>query len=214
MQCRVNLPLICRSKAAEGCGVEPLSFLTLSYRVAVSEAAGLGLVVLMSNRATDLREQLSAILNALPGVFSTPQWGGRAYKVPAKAGSRSKPKLLAFVSLPDSQDAVQVSFKLTPDRAGAMVQRHQWIAPHLFRTLAPAGWVTARVNTKRRLTTLAKLLKEAAMVPERMNAANNMTMLRIIDEGASSYAILSEVMKLAAEAGVKSISFGPKQAVD
>ncbi len=141
--------------------VEPLGFLTLSYRVAVAEAAGPGLVVLMSNRATDLREQLSAILNALPGVFSTPQWGGRAYKMRAKAGSRSKPKLLAFVSLPDSQDAVQVSFKLAPDRAAAMVQRHQWIAPHPFRTLAPAGWITARVSTQRRLTTLAKLLKES-----------------------------------------------------
>ncbi|MCH8153503.1 MAG: MmcQ/YjbR family DNA-binding protein [Planctomycetes bacterium] len=118
----------------------------------------------MSNRATDLREQLSAILNALPGVFSTPQWGGRAYKVPAKAGSRSKPKLLAFVTLPDSQDAVQVSFKLAPDRAAAMVQRHEWIAPHPFRTLAPAGWITARVSTKRRLTTLANLLKESCLL--------------------------------------------------
>ena len=130
----------------------------------MAEVAGPGLVVLMSNRATDLREQLSAILNALPGVFSTPQWGGRAYKVPAKAGSRSKPKLLAFVSLPDSQDAVQVSFKLAPDRAGTMVQRHQWIAPHPFRTLAPAGWVTARVSTKRGLTTLANLLKESCLL--------------------------------------------------
>ncbi len=164
MQCRVNLPRICPSKTAEGCGVEPLGILTLSYRVAVAEAAGPGLVVLMSNRATDLREQLSAILNALPDVFSTPQWGGRAYKVPAKAGSRSKPKLLAFVSVPDSQDAVQVSFKLAPDRAGAMVQRHQWIAPHPFRTLAPAGWVTALVSTKRRLTRLANLLKESCLL--------------------------------------------------
>ncbi|MCZ6734627.1 MAG: hypothetical protein ACE10B_04750 [Phycisphaerales bacterium] len=118
----------------------------------------------MSNRATDLREHLSAILNALPGVFSTPQWGGRAYKVLAKAGSRSKPKLLAFVTVADSQDAVQISFKLAPDRARTMVQRHQWIAPHPFRTLAPAGWVTARVSTKRRLTTLAKLLKESRLL--------------------------------------------------
>ncbi len=164
MQCRVNLPLICRSKATDKAEIEPLGFLILSYRVAVAEGAGPGLVVLMSNRATDLREQLSAILNALPGIFSTPQWGGRAYKIPAKAGSRSKPKLLAFVSLPDSQDAVQVSFKLAPDRAGAMVQRHQWIAPHPFRTLAPAGWVTARVSTKRRLTTLANLLKESCLL--------------------------------------------------
>ncbi len=108
-------------------------------------------------RTQMLLAELSALLKGLPAVFSTPQWGGRAYKV--RQGASGKPKLLAFVSPADSGDAVHVSFKLQPPEAAAQVKRHDWIAPHSFRTLAPAGWLTARLSTKRQLAALRKLLE-------------------------------------------------------
>ena len=46
-------------------------------------------------------------------------------------------------------------------RAAAVVERYRWIEPPSFRTLAPAGWVTARVTTRRQVMTLAKLLPES-----------------------------------------------------
>jgi predicted DNA-binding protein (MmcQ/YjbR family) len=106
-----------------------------------------------------LLAELSELLNGLPGVFSTPQWGGRAYKVPRRGSG--KPKLLAHVTPVEGEDAVTVSFKLPPPEAADQVERHAWIAPHSFRTLAPSGWLTARVHTKRHLATLRKLLRES-----------------------------------------------------
>ncbi|MHC4414633.1 MAG: MmcQ/YjbR family DNA-binding protein [Planctomycetota bacterium] len=115
----------------------------------------------MPNRLQGLLDELSAILNAQPGVFSTPQWGGRAYKLPGPGGRKAKPKLLAFVALAPTANAAEVSFKLPPERAQAVLRQHEWISPHPFRTLAPAGWLVARVSTRRRLATLTKLLKES-----------------------------------------------------
>jgi hypothetical protein len=84
-----------------------------------------------------LLAELAVLLNGLPGVFSTPQWGGRAYKVPR--GGSGKPKLLAHVTPADGDDGVTVSFKLQPPEAATQVERHVWIAPHSFRTLAPCA---------------------------------------------------------------------------
>ena len=113
------------------------------------------------DRINDIQARVSSILNGLGGVFSTPQWGGRAYKLPGPGGSRSKPKLLAHVTTSREGDAVTASFKLEKARAVEVVERYRWIEPHSFRTLAPAGWVTARVTTRRQVTTLAKLLPES-----------------------------------------------------
>lgn len=115
----------------------------------------------MADRINDIQARVSSILNALGGVFSTPQWGGRAYKLPGPGGSRSKPRLLAHVTTSREGDAVTVSFKLEKARAVEVVERYGWIEPHSFRTLAPAGWVTARVSTRRQVMTLAKLLSES-----------------------------------------------------
>jgi predicted DNA-binding protein (MmcQ/YjbR family) len=113
----------------------------------------------MAARATTLLAEVAKVLNGLPGVFSTPQWGGRAYKVPA--GSSGKPKLLAHVTPVEDEGGVTVSFKLPPAAAADQTERHNWIAPHSFRTLAPSGWVTAHVRTRRQLATLRKLLVES-----------------------------------------------------
>jgi predicted DNA-binding protein (MmcQ/YjbR family) len=113
----------------------------------------------MAARTQMLLAELAAVLNGLPGVFSTPQWGGRAYKVPRRGSG--KPKLLAHVMPAEGEDAVTVSFKLPPPEAATEVERHDWIAPHSFRTLAPSGWVTAHVRTKRQLATLRRLLHES-----------------------------------------------------
>ena len=111
----------------------------------------------MAKRSTGLLKDLAAIFDDLPAVFSTPQWGGRAYKV----GRVGKSKVLAHVCLTKAADAVTVSFKLTPARARNLIERLGWISPHSFRTLAPSGWLTARITTKRQVATLGKLLTES-----------------------------------------------------
>jgi hypothetical protein len=73
----------------------------------------------MNRKITEIQDLIAAALNALPGVFSTVQWGGRAYKV----GPR-KPKafkLLAHVYLTRDEDAVCVDFKLPKQRAASVV---------------------------------------------------------------------------------------------
>ncbi len=113
----------------------------------------------MPARTADLLEHLGRALGALPGVFSTPQWGGRAWKLPGPGGNRRKPRLVAFVGC-TREGAVAVSFKLAPGRAADVVARNAWVRPHDFRTLAPSGWLTARVTTARQASSLVKLLQE------------------------------------------------------
>lgn len=115
----------------------------------------------MNKRIQAILGDLSNRLNSLPGVFSTPQWGGRAYKVPGPNGNPNKPKLVAFVAMNKARDAIGVQFKLTRPRAEQVIDDHDWIRPHSFRTLAPAGWVSAKLTGKRQLTVLAKLLAES-----------------------------------------------------
>ncbi len=112
-------------------------------------------------KVATILEDLGSTLNALPGVFSTPQWGGRAYKLPGRGGRRDKPRLVAFVAPTGDGRAVTVSFKLEPRRAADSIEAHGWIEPHSFRTLAPSGWVTAIVSTKRQAALLRPLLGES-----------------------------------------------------
>lgn len=139
----------------------------------------------MGKRTQALLETLGGFLSGLPAVFSTPQWGGRAYKV----DRQGKSKLLAFVALTDDRDAVTVSFKLDRKDADAARDRYDWIEPHSFRTLAPSGWLTATVRTKRNASTLMRLLTDShtlhnglaaeATEPEPRRSAGDATARRI-----------------------------------
>ncbi len=117
------------------------------------------LFLAMAKRLEALLDQLAAVLNGLPNVSSTPQWGGRAYKVTST--SAGKTKILAFVAPNKEGNAVHVSFKIGQPEAESVVERHDWIEPHSFRTLAPSGWLTATVSTKRHVGSLKKLLTES-----------------------------------------------------
>lgn len=57
---------------------------------------------------------------------------------------------------------------------------------------------------------ISEQLNEAATMAKDRVAENCKAVLRIVNEGASSYEVVIEVIQLAADAGVKSISFGPK----
>jgi hypothetical protein len=115
----------------------------------------------MNDRVSRLLGEINTMASALPGVFSAAQWGGRAYKLPGPGGSRKRPKLVVFVSPTKDGRGVGLSFKLPPQRAADVVERHAWIEPHSFRTMAPCGWVSAAISTKRQLKTLSTLLEES-----------------------------------------------------
>src|SRR5688572_30491941 len=79
---------------------------------------------------TQIQEQIASALGKLPGVFSTVQWGGRAYKLPSPNGNRKKPKLLAHVYMDKSGKALFVDFKLEREHARQVVDECDWIKPH------------------------------------------------------------------------------------
>ena len=118
----------------------------------------------MNKRIGAILEDLAVALSGLSGVFSTPQWGGRAYKLPGPNGNLKKPKLLAHVGITKDQSSIYVAFKLSQQLAVEVVEKYDWIEPHSFRTLAPAGWVTASVTTKRQVAILRKLLAESRLL--------------------------------------------------
>ncbi|MCZ6834394.1 MAG: hypothetical protein O7G85_01340 [Planctomycetota bacterium] len=111
-------------------------------------------------RINDLMGDIALILNGLPDVFSTPQWGGRAYKLPGANGSLKKPKLLAFVSLTKTRDAINVVFKLPKEQSVEMVERYSWVGPFEFGKWHKSGWISATMTQKRQLKPLARLLGE------------------------------------------------------
>ncbi|MCI0674523.1 MAG: DUF5519 family protein [Phycisphaerales bacterium] len=115
----------------------------------------------MRKGIAEIQEAISAALNGLDGVFSSVQWGGRAYKLPGPNGNRKRPKLLAHVCLSEAGDSVSVDFKLEKARAREVVEVHDWIQPHPFRTLAPNGWVSATVRTRSQCKVISKLLAES-----------------------------------------------------
>ena len=93
----------------------------------------------MSDRVSRMLGEVNTILAALPGVFSSAQWGGRAYKLPGPNGSRSRPKLRAFVSPSRDGRAVGVSFKLPPARAANIIEMHNSMADPLHFSHALRG---------------------------------------------------------------------------
>lgn len=118
----------------------------------------------MNKRIGAILEDLAVTLSGLSGVFSTPQWGGRAYKLPGPNGNLKKPKLLAHVVLSKDQASISIAFKLSRQRSVDVVDKYDWIEPHSFRTLAPAGWVIATVTNKKHLAILKKLLAESRLL--------------------------------------------------
>lgn len=114
----------------------------------------------MSKKIAEIQNSIAKALNGLPNVFSTVQWGGRAYKLPGPNGSMKKPRLLAHVWLGDDGNHVSLSFKLKKQRAAVVVDEFEWIQPHSFRTLAPSGWITAIVNQKFQARIVIGLLTE------------------------------------------------------
>jgi hypothetical protein len=121
-----------------------------------------------------IQERLAKALNALPDVFSSVQWGGRAYKLPGPGGSRKKPKLLAHVTLAEDGKAVFIDFKLKKVRAAEVIRQHAWIAPHSFRTLAPSGWIATEVRTLTQCRIVIELLKESrALYPHAAEPSKN-----------------------------------------
>jgi hypothetical protein len=128
--------------------------------MAPDDSTGAPILCAMPKSIAAIQELIAGALNALPGVFSTVQWGGRAYKLPGPNGNRKKPRLLAHVWLSDDGDHVGLSFKLQKKRAEEVVDQFGWITPHSFRTLAPSGWITAEVRTKAQCRIIAKLLAE------------------------------------------------------
>ena len=117
----------------------------------------------MPTRPDQILDTLADVLNGMDCVFSTPQWGGRAYKVPKPDGTqgKSKGKIVAFVALDEAGKTVHISFKIPPGDAQDACERYDWIEPHSFRTLAPSGWVTATVATRRQVGTLTRFLKQS-----------------------------------------------------
>jgi hypothetical protein len=111
----------------------------------------------VNRKIAQLQETIAAALNAMPGVFSTVQWGGRAYKV----GTPKKFKLLTHICLVVDERAVGLGFKLKKDRAAKVVDEFDWITPHSFRTLASSGWLEARVWTKSQAKVIVELLNES-----------------------------------------------------
>jgi hypothetical protein len=113
-------------------------------------------------KISEIQESLSRALNAMPGVFSTVQWAGRAYKLPGP-GSRGtkKPLLLTHVCLNKAEDAVCLGFRLEKSRARAIVRKHTWIKPHSFRTLSKTGWLETQVRTKAQSKVIIELLRES-----------------------------------------------------
>jgi hypothetical protein len=118
----------------------------------------------MRKQVAEIHESIGRALSTLPDVFSSVQWGGRAYKLPGPGGSTKKPKLLAHVCLSKAGDFVDVSFRLEKQRAVQVIKTFNWMGPHPFRTLAPSGWVTAEVRTKTQCKALAKLLRESRLL--------------------------------------------------
>jgi hypothetical protein len=116
----------------------------------------------MKPRIAEIQRSLSKALNAMPGVFSTVQWGGRAYKLPGP-GSRGmkKPVLLTHACLSKTGDAVCLGFRLEKSRARTIVREHDWIKPHSFRTLSKTGWLETQVRTKTQCKVMVELLRES-----------------------------------------------------
>lgn len=117
------------------------------------------------NKIAHIQEALASALNALPDVFSTVQWGGRAYKLPGP-GSRGKkrPVLLTHVCITRQRDAISLGFRLEKSRARQIIRQHPWIKPHSFGKLKNTGWVEMEVQTMAQCKVVIALLRESRML--------------------------------------------------
>lgn len=114
------------------------------------------------NAVGNILKSLAAALNAMPDVFSTPQWGGRAYKLPGP-GSRGKkkPVLLTHVCINKAGDAVCLGFRLEKPRAKAVIRQHDWIKVNSFGSLGKSGWVEMAITTQAQCKVTIALLRES-----------------------------------------------------
>ncbi len=101
-----------------------------------------------------MRLKLHELLESFDGVWSSPQWGGRAYKI----GPQRKPKLFAFVY--EDKGRCMVEFKLPPEAAGQAVQRYRWVVRHPWSNLRRSGWVQVTFQRSAQLGPLGKLLTQ------------------------------------------------------
>jgi len=146
-----------------------------------------------------LLKPVGEIVSGLPGVFSTAQWGGRAYKLPGVRGDRKKPRLLAHVTFERDRGAVHVEFKLPKDRADALVSKYDWVNRHSFATLARSGWVAAEVTSARQLGMLGRWLAESrALHPD---SADREQGAKDEAEGISPKVRIQRIIARAAETG-------------
>ena len=163
-----------------------------------------------SQRISAILHDVGSILNDLPGVFSTPQWGGRAFKLPGPGGNRKKPKLVAHVYLTNDEKAVGIAFKLPKERAAALVEQHDWIEPHSFRTLAPSGWIVAHVTQKRQINMLSKLLIESREQYPKTEEPTDEAQSRETATGSSSGPVARHIDRVMREAKLE--GWSPHQA--
>lgn len=119
----------------------------------------------MKRAISEIQAALAKALNALPDVFSTVQWGGRAYKLPGPGSrGRKRPVLLTHVCLNKAEDAVCLGFRLEKPRARAVMRQHPWIKPNSFGSLKNTGWVETAVTTKAQCKVIIALLRESRML--------------------------------------------------
>ena len=116
----------------------------------------------MNKAISQIQEALSKALNTMPGVFSTVQWGGRAYKLPGP-GTRGKKKavLLTHVCLNKAGDAVCLGFRLEKRRAKAVIKQYEWVKVNSFGSLGKSGWVEMAITTKAQCKVTTALLRES-----------------------------------------------------
>lgn len=119
----------------------------------------------MDKRDPALRDEMARIALALPGVFETTLWGRWAYKVPDPKG-KSKGKLLTCL-VDGKNHGWHAQFKLSPERAEAVIAKWKWIEEHPWKTLGPSGWMVARPRDKKQMKVFAELLAESrALLPD------------------------------------------------
>ncbi len=108
-----------------------------------------------------LFDKLDAKLRRIADVDYADQWGGRAYKLPGKDGSRRKPRLLAYVEQAKSGKHLSLEFKLPPEVGARAMRRHKWIGEHPWPSLGGAGWVQAKLTKAAQVAPAAALVVEA-----------------------------------------------------
>ena len=106
-----------------------------------------------------LLNELNEYLLAFKQVFSSIQWGGKAYKLPDIKGNKSKPKLFVFTQIDEKNNALIADFKLPLEVAANAVEKHAHLTPSPFSNWAKTGWVSARFTTTRQLTSTKPLFK-------------------------------------------------------